>query len=445
MRVLLLAAVGLSSLGLSSLACGGGATGTGGSTSHSTSSAGGNGSGGAGGTVDNTPLDVPGVSKSSKTVEESEPFVAATSDGRIVVAWIGVAQTGVSTIAYAFSKDDGATWTPPADVQQPMNQVGSDPVMVADEKGDVFLGWLGYDYAGQFPTNMRLYVAKSGPGATSFEAPVIAHDVGTDFYDKPWMTITHAGTLVISQTASDEMTYSHAVVLTSADGVKWKPVTLPGFSARSLIYVCASRSTPRLFATWVSQSSPLQIAAQSSDDDATWGPEVIVSGADNVGYDGPTCVADGNDVWVSYAIGAGALDTSNFQHLTSVRVAHSKNGGTSFQPAVDAQDPTTGKLFLHPFLTLEAGGTLDARYYAGAAPNDAQGGLLTVQSKDQGATFAPSVAEHTPIDFDLARDNTAWLGDYFGVAERDGRTHLAYVDNTGGVAHVSYRRVPIAK
>jgi hypothetical protein len=446
MRILFLATLGLPALVLSSLACGGGNQGTGGSTSLSTSSSGGNGTGGSGGAVDPTPLDAPGISKSPASVEESEPFVAASSDGRIAVAWIGIAQTGISSITYAFSKDDGATWTPPAQVEQPNNLVGSDPVMVADEKGDIFLSWLGYDFAGQLPSNMRLYAAKSGPGTMAFAAPVVAHDASSDLYDKPWMTITQAGTLVISHTASDDMTYSHAIALTSADGAKWKAVTLPGASARSLVYVCASRSTPRLFATYLTQSNPLQIATQSSDDEGlTWGPEVISSGADAVGFDGPTCVADGNDVWVSYTIGTGSLDASNFQHLTAVRVAHSKDGGATFPPAVDAHDTATGKLFLHPFLALEADGSLDTLYYAGASAGDAQAGLLSVQSKDHGATFSPSVVQHSPIHFDLSRGDMAWLGDYFGVAQRDGHTHLAYVDNTSGISHVSYRRIPAAK
>lgn len=447
---LLFATLGLPALIVSSLACGGGSQGTGGSASsqstHSGSSTSGNGSGGAGGAVDITPLDAPGISKSASTVEESEPFVAASSDGRIAVAWIGIAPSGISSVAYAFSKDDGATWTPPVTIAQPMNQLGTDPVMVADEKGDLYLAWLGYDITGPLPSKMRLYVARSGPGTTAFAPPVIAQDVTADLYDKPWITLTHAGTLVVSHTQSDNMTYSHAVVVTSKDGAAWSQGTLPGASARSLVYVCASRSTPRLFATYLSQASPLEIAVQSSDDEGiTWGPERVVSGMDAVGFDGPTCVADGNDVWISYALGAGAVDASSFEHLTSVRVAHSKDGGATFQPAVDAHDPATGKLFLHPALALQADGSLNAFYYAGAAAGDPQGGLLSVRSTDHGATFAPSVVEHAPVALDLSRADSAWLGDYFGVAHRDGHVHLAYVDNTSHVSHVSYRRIPVGK
>src|SRR5262245_39724381 len=110
----LLAPYGLVTCVISSLACGGGGQqGTGGSSSSS--SAGGGGAGGA----DPAPIDAPGISKSASTTTETEPFVAATSDGRVAVSWTGTPSTGEGHIGYSVSSDGGMTWTPPASTQQP--------------------------------------------------------------------------------------------------------------------------------------------------------------------------------------------------------------------------------------------------------------------------------------------------------------------------------------
>lgn len=432
------------------LACGGSHQAQSGSTASSTSTGGTGGGGtGGGGTGGGTgggaplgPSDSDKISASSATVLEAEPHVAATSDGRVAVAWIGIEKTGSSFIGYAFSKDYGTTWTPPQKTMQPANLQSTDPVMAADAAGNIYLTWLAYLPGNPAPTSMRLNVAKAGPGATAFGPAVIAHAAGANSYDKPWITITKKGTIVVTHTESDSMTFSNATLVASKDGVTWNaPVTLPGASIRGLISVCASASTPRLYATYVIEGGASLIGLQWSDDEGvTWSKEVLVSGADMVGYDGPTCVADGNDVWVSYEIGSGTITASTYQQMTQVRVARSKDGGATFAAAVDAHDPALGKLFLHPTLALEGNGTLDVVYYSGAKPDDLGGRLLLGQSTDHGATFGPGTVEHMPVGLDLHRDNGGWVGDYLGVARQGGFLHIAYGDDAPPYAHIAYRR-----
>jgi hypothetical protein len=191
----------------------------------------------------------------------------------------------------------------------------------------------------------------------------------------------------------------------------------------------------------VNQAAALSISAQYSDDEgATWSGELDVSGGDDVGFDGPFCVADGDDVWISYALGSGQVPASSFQTLDAVRVARSSGGGTSFAPAADAYDPSSGKLFLHPVVARGAGGALDVLYYAGAKDRDASGSLRSRRSRDDGASFGWPALEHDPIVLDLSRQDDAWLGDYLGVCVRGSTLHVAYVDNSSRRAHVSYRR-----
>src|SRR5207302_379634 len=120
--------------------------------------------------------------------------------------------------------------------------------------------------------NMRVHVAKAGPGETAFGAPVVAHASGPNTYDKPWVAFTQSGSIVITHTESDNATFSRATLLASKDGVTWNPpVPLPGASLRSLITLCASASTPRIFAAFVANGADTTIGLQWSDDDgAHW-------------------------------------------------------------------------------------------------------------------------------------------------------------------------------
>jgi hypothetical protein len=292
-------------------------------------------------------------------------------------------------------------------------------------------------------------VAKAGPGATKFDPPVTAVQPSTigDTYDKPWIAISQKGTVMISFSRSDSMTYSNVVVVTSPDGAKWKEVKLPGYTTRALPTVCASRTSPRVYAAWIEADMTTEkIAAQWSDDEGvTWSKQVTVSGTDKVGYDPGSCVADGNDVWFTYLVGAAATGTTDFPQMKQVRVAHSTDGGTKYLPAVDAHDPVSAKLFLHPTVALEGDGTLDVFYYGGLKSADTNAAFYSSRSKDQGVTFGEYAVEHSPLNLDLSRQDTQWLGDYAGVARREGRMHFAYVDNTGSLAHVSYRGIDVAK
>jgi hypothetical protein len=402
----------------------------------------GGGTGGQGGTPDPGPIDVPSVSASPLSMIESEPHVSASSDGRVAVAWIAIQATGESQIGYAISKDGGLTFGAPALTAMPAGLVATDPVMAADATGNIYLTWLGYTYsAGGYPSKMRLFVAKSAAGAAEFAAPVVAHAQTSDLYDKPWIVVTPNGTVLVVHTASDQQSYSHTVVSRSTDGgATWTTTTMPGEQFRSLPSLCVTSSS-RVYATFIDANVTDNIAVQASDDDgATWGTAFRANGSDAIGYDCPFCVAEGSDVWVTYALGAGSTDTSAFQQMKSLRVAHSTDSGKTFGQKVDAHDPAVGPLFLHPAIARDSEGGIDVVYYGGKKSADPTGGIYLGRSTDGAATFAAATPLHTPIVFDLSRQDAGWLGDYIGVATQGAHLHVAYIDNTAQLAHVSYRR-----
>src|SRR5438045_190496 len=53
------------------------------------------------------------VSNGSRLFIQDEPSIAATSNGRIVVVWQGLAATGGYVMAYALSEDFGRTFSAP--------------------------------------------------------------------------------------------------------------------------------------------------------------------------------------------------------------------------------------------------------------------------------------------------------------------------------------------
>lgn len=400
------------------------------------------GGGGTGGAPDPGPIDVQGVSVSTLSMIESEPHVSASTDGRVAVAWIAIQASGLSQIGYALSKDGGLTFAPPAIAPMPAGLVATDPVMDADASGNIYLTWLGYAYgAGGYPTKMRLYVAKSAAGAADFAAPVEAHGATSDLYDKPWIKVTPNGTILVVHTASDQQSYSHTVVSRSTDGgATWSTVTMPGTQFRSLPSLCVTSSS-RVYATFIDADFEDNIMVQASDDEgATWGTAFRANGSDGVGYDCPFCVAEGSDVWVTYTLGSGNTSTSSFQQMKSLRVAHSTDGGKTYGLKADAHDVAVGPLFLHPAIARDSEGAIDLVYYGGKKSADPTGGIYLGRSTDGAATFAAATPLHTPIVFDLSREDGGWLGDYIGLATRGPHLHLAYIDNTSTMAHVSYRR-----
>jgi hypothetical protein len=396
------------------------------------------------------------VSASSQSVLESEVQLAAAADGTIAIAWIAVsAGQADSWIGYRFSTDGGATFSPIGRLQIPAGLSGSDPALTVDAAGNFYLSALGVHFVGMNADYTRVFVAKAASGSTSFATPVDV--VGTSqpvIYDHPKILVTANGTVVVgfadvqAPTDGGPPTSSTGRVATSKDGQNWRVGTIvgpPSVQFANLFWFCEGASV--LYTTYLEVTSVAAYIAlrTSPDDGATWSTnsaEVSLA-SEVVAQLDPACVANGSDVWITYATTASpSTDPTNFlDSARAIRVVHSSDRGGNLDTArLDALDTAGGALGLLPVLVREPGGALDVTYLAGASEGDTNGSLRYARDVAD-AGFGASKILDGPLTFTLGRSMPNWLGDYMGTIVSGGRLLVAYPLNTSGTTHIYFRSV----
>lgn len=412
--------------------------------------AGASGAGGAGGGGSDSKI----ISLSDKSAIESEAHVASASNGFVAVTWISIPADGPGGIGYTFSVNDGDSFLPVTVIQSPEGRDSSDPVLAVDGERNFWLTWVGFyrDPNTGEPFDMRIYVAKAAAGTTSFGEPVEASDPSEgSFADKPWITITGQGALLVTYGREGPGGWG-IVAARSSDGVNWERAViaedpLQSNSFRNLAFPCAVAGAPTVYVVYVQVGSDPAIRLHRSDDDGVSfapGTELQVNGAGElVAFDGPNCVASGEDVWVSYGLSNVGGGSEQSAVLFAVRLAHSMNAGKSIDTRINAHDDQAASFFLHPQIAREESGAMDLVYYAGNFDLDADGSFRRSRSIDNGQTFGPSVRVGKPIVFLPDRGDPRWLGDYTGAAWRAGALYMAYTDNASGFAHVAFSRAAV--
>ncbi len=398
------------------------------------------------------------LSGPSNSFLEAETSIAVTADGVVAAAYIG--ESFHSTNGYNFSVDDGQSWQAGQRLDSPGGIEASDPVLTADPSGNLYMVWLGFkrDASGQNPSNFRMWVAKAAAGTTQFVDPVQvgAGVLGTaDQLDKPWITTLADGALL----ATFARTSTGGVLSARSDdaGQSWDVTTIAedGRSFANLAYPCQAADTGRTYVVYIYSAGfgAPSVRLQWSDDRGdSWPSDNVLdvqASGEPTAFEDPTCVASGNDVWVSYGLSSDSLfgSMSRSPKLDAVRVAHSGDGGVSVAERVDAHDGAAGRYFSHPQLARTATGALELVYYAGQSDGDTAGTLVHARSEDGGATFAPSEVIASPITLSFDRASQLWLGDYVGVAAARDSLYVSYVDNTrssmqGPTSHVAVWRGP---
>jgi hypothetical protein len=377
---------------------------------------------------------------------ESETSVAVGSNGFVAVAYIGIQASGGSTNGYRFSKDGGKTWGTVSTLDSPGGRVASDPVLAVDSKDNFYMTWVGYMAQGMNVTDMHVYIAVAPAGTTTFGAPIEVTDPtdnSNPSLDKPWVVITHKETVLVTWANLSDNSINAA---RSTDGAKTftrGPIATGAF--RNLVFPCIPATGDRIWATYVGNT---HVGLRWSDDDgATWKTgmvdNVTMNGVDDgmeqFAFEDPTCVADGNDVWVSYGVTsqpAAGNDSTSF--LDTIRIAHTGDGGKTIDVRYSVTDAQGGKYTLLPTLSREANGALDLVYYAGSSEMDPKGSYRHSRSTDGGKTWDASVALKSNLFFTGDRGSPKWLGDYTGVAMRNGYLYTSYAENTGAFSHIAF-------
>jgi hypothetical protein len=410
----------------------------------------------AGGSGDDTPLDMtvppdlstlnPGVvSMSPKSLSEAETSIAVAANGYLAVAYIGITQLG-SNNGYRFSTDQGDTFVAAdaLDAYKPGAET-SDPVLATDAQNNFYLSWVEFmrDAQGN-PFDMHVYVARAMAGTTSFTdvAEVTSNPQGIDAYDKPWIMVTNDGALLVTYA---RVSTGGIFAARSTDFNTWTSATIidDKMSFRNLVFPCQPAGAMKLY---VAYNAIGGIGLRWSDDAGmTWDSTKATPVADTgemSAFDDPTCVADGQEVWVSYGLsndnimGGGTAAPKLF----AIRIAHSSDSGVTIDNRYDAHDTAAGALYQHPYLVREPSGVLDLTYYAGNQEGDTAGSYRLARSMDGGKTWPASTAIKAPITFTARRDTGAWLGDYEGLAFSGGTLYMSYVDNSRVTSHTAFYR-----
>jgi hypothetical protein len=395
----------------------------------------------------------PVISESPNQFLQAETSVTASQNGVVSVAWIDVDNQGKSTIGYTFSTDDGGSFGAPQQIVSPGNRVASDPVLAIDGSGNIYVSWVAYLLGGMGgqPSSMRIYVAVAPAGSTTFGQPIRVSppNDGGALYDKPWITVTNTGTVVVTyQRDAQPNDYSLVAARSTDGGMTWQRTNVAddptGSVFRNLAFPCAPKNGNHLWVTFLAlDGTGVDVKlARSDDGGATWLPETLVSLAnENVAFDDPNCVADGEQVWVTYGLSLDPMDqmAATSQKLNSVQLAYSTDAGQTVASRGEAADLGAAKFFMHPQIAREDGGAIDVVYYVGDLDQDGNGSFRRARAPFLGG-FSPALPVEAPVTFLQARSDQRWLGDYTGIFWRGGQAYTSYVVNTSGTSHVAFAK-----
>ena len=394
------------------------------------------------------PVDAEHLSTTAGTEAQTEPSLAVTPSGEVLIAWMERRGGNSTTLGIRFSPDEGKTWGPVETLASPDGRSASEPVVAADDKGNIYLAWIGTGKDGPGGiADSHVYVARSEAGSAKFGEPV---DVATDMrrgsrFAAPWITVSGTGAPLVVWKYQQAMGDGLAVAR-SDNGAAWtKSIVIErvGLQAR-LPYLCASRQGANAWVTYLDGDVGVRIRG-SDDGGASWSPARVatVSLAEEkprVASDITPCVGEGDEVTVAYGrargIDAGAGGATIAESLV---LAKSFDGGRTF----DARRTLDlgANVALHPQLAREADGPIDLAFYA-SPPESEAGSLRWVRAADDRSPLGGVRVAREKIRFDSKPRAQAWPGAYFGWQWREGALYAALVDATqDDLPHITFARV----
>ena len=386
-------------------------------------------------------------------VFDSETHVVVAPTGRTLAVWMRIGFSGVEN-AYAVSGDRGATF--PAASTLEGTATKGDPVAAAGPDGSLYYGFLGGVCARSGCAQGHVWVARMAPDASTFGPPVDASPADPEeFYDKPWLMMGPDNALILvvaARRGAYPSNVDRILAARSVDGQVWTHAAVvptgPVGQLAGIPHACVSHSGTRLWVLHVDSTSPTWATLRWSDDlGATWPTAnastgfALLEDANGLQSYDLRCAGEGDDVWVQYGVADGVGTTTAIPPLARVTVAHSPDGGTTWDRRTQVNPEET--LVLRPELVLEPSGALDVVAYTGAAEGDPTGDVHWWRSTDGGVTFEDRGPLHSPILFTGERDGTAWVGDYSGLAVDGVDLFATFVDNTSGSSRVLFARRPL--
>jgi len=410
------------------------------SATASTTGDAGAGAGGFGGGLstggspaDTTPPSV-AISGSRAGQIEYEPSIVRVADTALAASWTVEPTAGPSTVGYAYSADDGATWTTPAEVTAPFDDA-ADSVLGADAASNVVLAFVAR--AGTHP---GIFASRASAGETAFGPPIeITDPAGNAAVAGPSIVRLPGGELLLTYSEEDMGGTFAGVAARSTDGVTWSRVDIVrDATERRLFHPCVSDETGRV---WVVYRVPDGIAMRRSDDGGiTWSADdvAVSEPGEDVAFADPKCAARDESVWIAYGLSTDPdpASTGKDQGLYAIPMAQVYGDGPV---AVDAAGTDKGQatVFLKPELA-DGGRYPLLTYYAGAADGDPEAELLEYSNPCIGM-----VAVHRPLAFERSLGSPQRFGRHSGLTLGPGGLYATFVDNASGASHVAFIKTTV--
>ncbi len=386
---------------------------------------------------------------------EVESHLVARGD-ELAIAWEAYGCDDVTRVGYV-RREPGGAFGKPRYLSSPNGQMASNVTIAWGEDGSLYAAWAawtpGPDRAQPHlgASDIRIELARWPSGAAGFEPPVeLSEPIPNALYDKPWMTVSPGGAIVVS---FGDLRRGGILVASSADGGATFQRTRVDSTWANLAASCPDGRPGGAFLTYFTTHA-IRVA-HTTDGGLTWSAPATAASSDpatNVACQDPTCVASGDEVWVAYGRTLDSYDMP-VERLTRVHVARWTLGqarvasdtaalATGDSPAGGAPAPDGGApfgYFLFPQLAQHPDGTLGLAAYrtTTGAPGSAE--LVYVLSTDDGLTFSAPASLAGGLTPSLDRHVPNWLGDYFGWATTADGFATAFIDNASGFSHVAFQ------
>jgi hypothetical protein len=390
------------------------------------------------------------VSRSEASAWESEPWLAASPDGRSLVAtWTsrlyGSAWVDQGPIGYAISRDGGATWQAPRTLEFPGRETPFNVKVASDARGDFWAAWIGRSDSDKD----EIVAARLRSSEDAFDAAVAVTDRNLEkWYDLPAI-VTHRGT-VFAAYAVDERESDAPCIATevsrSADGVAWTRSTAapcePTRWLRNLNALCASEASERVWLAYVvgtSDRAAVEIR-YSPDNGRTWPIEnvrVLSAPDERVSFDPLGCVADADGAWVVYGVSDDPIVPSVFPKLSSIPVVHLDDTGNVEK--FEAKDPSV-RFAMHPQIARDDAGSIHVLHVAGTRDGDGAGSIRWTELGRGRNAFRMRGVVATPLRFQQRWGAPGFLGDYFGVVARGSSLMTAYARGEDADVHIAFSK-----
>jgi hypothetical protein len=361
---------------------------------------------------------------------------------------------GFNTTKFAYSTDDGATWTDsfipldpffglfPATSDGFLWFANSDPVVAISRTGNVYLADLyldAIDNGNGFYVNVGTVSGGVGSFSVANTFPVMTNpDATTPFLeDKPWITVDNSTNPATTGTVY--AAWSHffdngandfiAVSRSFNQGMTWTApiqVSLPsqnGAVQGSQIAVGPNGEVYVAYEVFFTGNNRQQFLAKSTDGGQTFSTPVAIttvfgdltftSSYRKNSLPAMVVAPTTGDVVVLYA--AQEAEGARIQFIIST------NGGVSFSNPVTIGDASVGQQFM-PAVAIDSSGVIHASWFdtRNSPASASQYDIYATYSRDSGASFGPNARVTSSL---INADAATFIGDYSGNAAAPGVAH----------------------